>query len=64
MEGLKGELEAVSRQMLEEERMGAEKEDVKEIQGRMMVSRLVEHCMDEKMIPQESNLAIKTLLCN
>lgn len=53
MEGLKGELEAVSRQMLEEEKMGAGKKNVKEIQGRMMVSRLVEHCMDEEMIDED-----------
>lgn len=60
MEGLKGELEAVSRQMLEEERMGAGKEDVNEIQGRMMVSRLVEHWMDEEMIDEDDDtLGIK-----
>lgn len=60
MEELKGELEAVSRQMLEEEGMGAGKEDVKEIQGRMMVSRLVEHCMDEEMIDEDDDtLGIK-----
>lgn len=68
IEGLKGELEAVSRQMLEEEKMGAGKEDVKEIQGRMMLSRLVEHCMDEEMIDEDNDtLQIKprkkTLLC-
>lgn len=46
--------------MLEEKRMGAGKEDVKEIQGRMMVSRLVEHCMDDEMIDEDDDtLAIK-----
>lgn len=47
--------------MLEEKRMGAGKEDVKEIQGRMMVSRLVEHCMDDEMIDEDDDtLAIKS----
>lgn len=69
MEVLYGELEAESRQMLEEERMRAGKEDVKEIQGRIMVSGLVEHCMDEEMIDEDDDtlgikLVIKALLCN